>query len=586
MDFLPLAGDGNLYEQLDFILVSGDAYVDHPSFANALVARYIASLGYKIGIIAQPDFNDGKSITPFGEPKYAFLVSSGNIDSMVNHFTANKKQRCADEYSPGGAKLRPKRATLTYCNLIRQNYEQTPIIIGGIEASLRRFAHYDYWDDTVRRSILEDSGADLLIYGMGERPLGEVCEALASGLPIEQITYVRGTCYLGSSFENIHEDSIICPSFEDVFTDRRKYASAFKIQYSEQDWKKGRVVIQPHGAKYLVQNPPSEPLSTPELDYVYALPFNKLPHPRYKKPIAAASEVMFSLTSARGCFGGCSFCAISSHQGRYISARSTAGLIEEATALTAHPDFKGYIHDVGGPTANFMHNPCEKAEEVGICTNRRCLYPKPCRSLDGSHSKYMEVLRAIRKIPGVKKVFVRSGVRFDYALLDEKFIDELAHYHVSGQLKIAPEHCAAGALSAMGKPGYDEYKKFCDKFSAASKRYKLKQFTLPYFICSHPGTTLKDAVELAKKLKESGFAPDCVQDFYPTPGTVSTCMYYTGIDPLTMKKIFVPKTETERKMQRALINPNKPENYKTVKAALIKAGRTDLIGNKPGCLIR
>ncbi len=574
--------------QPDFILVTPDAYVDHPSFANALIGRYLENLGYSVAILAQPNYGDRRAYQALGRPRLAFLVSGGNMDSMVNLYSANRVRRKYDMYSPGGEVLRPRRAVTVYSKMLRECYPDVPIIIGGIEASLRRLAHYDYWDNRVMPSVLVDSGADLLVYGMGEKPLAQIAEALAAGIAVSDLTYVRGTAYLAQSPEQVYEEKVILPSFEQVAADKTAFAKAFAASYREQDYLLGRTLVQQHGERYLVQNPPAEPLSEMEFDDLYELPFTREAHPSYQKEIPALKEVKFSLVSNRGCYGGCAFCAIFFHQGRYIQSRSVQSLVREAEALTRKKDFKGYIHDVGGPTANFTRLSCKKAETQGMCPGKRCLAPKPCPNLIVDHSKYLESLRALRKIPGVKKVFVRSGVRYDYAVLDrdDTFIRELACYHTSGQMKVAPEHCSGRVLNLMGKPSIAVYEKFKKKFEDASRRAGKRQHVLPYFICSHPGSTLKDAIELAEYLNKSGFIPDQVQDFYPTPGSVSTCMYYTGLDPFTLKPVYTAKTREERAMQRALFQFNKPENYPLVKKALIKAGREDLIGPGQKCLIK
>lgn len=590
-DFLPMTKK-DLQErgiaQPDFILVSADAYVDHPSFANALIGRYLEALGYSVALLCQPNFGDLRAYQVLGRPRLAFLVSGGNMDSMVNRYTANKAPRKKDLYSPGGTQRRPKRATIVYTQMLRRAYPDVPIAIGGVEASLRRFAHYDYWDNAVRPSILEDAPADLLMYGMGEHPLKELAEALDSGLAIGDITYIRGTAYRAKDDGRVYEEKIMTPSFEEVKKDKRKYAEAFRMQYLEQDYRQGRVVVQPHGDHVVIQNPPAEPLSTEEMDFVYSLPFTKEAHPSYKEPIPALQEVKFSLVSSRGCYGGCSFCSIFFHQGKYIQSRSRGSLVAEAEELTRKKDFKGYIHDVGGPTANFLSLPCEKAKTAGMCRNRRCLAPTPCKNLKADHSRYIATLRALRAVPGVKKVFIRSGIRYDYVMADKsgEFIRELARHHVSGELKVAPEHCAPEVLRLMGKPNLDVYERFVQKFEAASRKAGKKQYVLPYFIASHPGSTIACAIELAVYLKRSGFVPDQAQDFYPTPGSLSTCMYYTGLDPLTMEPVYVPKSREERAMQRALLQFNKPENYPLVKKALLRAGRRDLIGKGRDCLIR
>lgn len=574
--------------QPDFILVTPDAYVDHPSFANALIGRYLENLGYSVAILAQPNYGDRRAYQALGRPRLAFLVSGGNMDSMVNLYSANRVRRKYDMYSPGGEVLRPRRAVTVYSKMLRECYPDVPIIIGGIEASLRRLAHYDYWDNRVMPSVLVDSGADLLVYGMGEKPLAQIAEALAAGIAVSDLTYVRGTAYLAQSPEQVYEEKVMLPSFEQVAADKTAFAKAFAASHREQDYLLGRTLVQQHGERYLVQNPPAEPLSEMEFDDLYELPFTREAHPSYQKEIPALKEVKFSLVSNRGCYGGCAFCAIFFHQGRYIQSRSVQSLVREAEALSQKKDFKGYIHDVGGPTANFTRLSCKKAETQGMCPGKRCLAPKPCPNLIVDHSKYLESLRALRKIPGVKKVFVRSGVRYDYAVLDkdDTFIRELACHHTSGQMKVAPEHCSSRVLNLMGKPSIAVYEKFKKKFEDASRRAGKRQHVLPYFICSHPGSTLKDAIELAEYLNKSGFIPDQVQDFYPTPGSVSTCMYYTGLDPFTLKPVYTAKTREERAMQRALFQFNKPENYPLVKKALIKAGREDLIGPGQKCLIK
>ncbi len=573
----------------DYVIVSADAYVDHPSFANALIGRYLQSLGYQVGMIAQPDWNDLESFREFGEPKYAFLVSGGNMDSMVNMYTANKKKRHEDIYSPGAkANMRPKRATIVYANKLRQAYPKVPIIIGGVEASLRRFAHYDYWDDKVRRSILLDSGADLLVYGMGEKPLFEITQALEGGLAIRDITYIRGTAYLANGLDKIYEKYVCCPSFEEVAHSKEKYAVAFRQQYLEQDSVSGKIVVQQHGTQWVVQNPPAEPLTQEEMDAIYELPFQREQHPSYQQEIPALKEVKFSLTSSRGCFGGCAFCSIFFHQGRFIQHRSKKSLVEEAKKLIQKPDFKGYIHDVGGPTANFTQMPCEKSKKQGFCKEKRCLAPKPCKNLQADHREYVEILRALRGMEGVKKVFIRSGIRFDYVMADRQktFLYDLAKHHVSGQLKVAPEHVSSNVLAYMGKPDHEVYERFLQSFEAVSKKLGKKQYVLPYFMSAHPGARLEDAIVLAEYIRDSGFMPEQVQDFYPTPGTLATCMYYTGLDPMTGKKVYVPKSSEERAMQRALLQYKKPENYQLVKKALLKAGREDLIGPGKRCLLK
>lgn len=558
----------------DFIIVSADAYVDHPSFAAALLGRHLESRGYSVGIIAQPSPADSGSYSRMGKPRFAFLVSGGNMDSMVNHYTANKAPRKEDAYSPGGVRVRPDRATIVYTKMLKSIFPDVPVVIGGVEASLRRFAHYDYWEDTVRPSILEDCPADMLVYGMGERPLLELAEGLEAGLTIEQLTYIRGTAHMSAQ----RVEGVSIPSFESVKKDKRKFAEAFVAQYKEQDFINGRIVIQPHKNYFLVQNPPAEPLLEEELDTLYSLPFTRTAHPSYKKAIPALEEVRFSVTFSRGCFGGCAFCSIYFHQGRYVRSRSVESVGQEVERITHMPDFKGYIHDVGGPTANFSIPSCAKAEKVGMCPEKRCLAPNICKNINPDHSKYICALKRARETKGVKRVFIRSGVRYDYALLDNEFMMELAAYHVSGELKVAPEHCSSEVLALMGKGSIKDFERFCSRFAEHSKRAGKKQYVLPYFICSHPGSTLNHAIELALYLKKRGFIPDQVQDFYPTPGSVSTCMYYTGLDPFTMQPIYVPRSREERSMQRALLQFNKSENRSLVRQALVKAGRPDLIG--------
>ncbi len=594
MPFLPLSKEEmNHYgwERPDFIYVIGDAYVDHSSFGPAIISRVLEAHGFKVAFISQPDWRDEKSIQIYGEPRLGFLVSAGNMDSMVNHYTVSKKKRQQDAYTPGGkAGKRPDYATIVYCNLIRRSYKHIPIIIGGIEASLRRLAHYDYWSDKLKRSILMDSGADILIYGMGERSVVELAEALDSGLSVSDISFVRGTVYKSRETEGVYE-GICLPDFDELQQDRLKYAESFYIQYQNTDPITAKPLIEKYGEKrYIVQNPPQRPLSVQEMDDIYELPFMNNYHPSYEKlgGVPAISEIKFSLTSNRGCFGGCSFCALTFHQGRGVQVRSHESLIKEAERMTKDPDFKGYIHDVGGPTANFRHPSCEKQLKSGVCKNRQCLFPDACKNLKADHSDYIELLRKLRNLKGVKKVFVRSGVRFDYVLADKKgkFLEELCKYHVSGQLRVAPEHISDQVLKYMGKPGYKVYKEFCDRFDKVNKDMKLQQYMLPYLMSSHPGSTLKEAIELAEYIRDLGYMPEQVQDFYPTPSTLSTVMYYTGVDPRTMEKVYVPHSFHEKAMQRALIQYRKPENYELVKEALRKAGRQDLIGfDRKKCLI-
>ena len=594
-DFLPVSKEDmnklNI-KQLDFVYVVGDAYVDHPSFGHAIISRVLQAAGYTVGIIAQPDWHSCKDFKVLGEPKLGFLVAAGNIDSMVNHYTAAKKVRNTDFYSPGGeAGRRPDRATIVYCNRVREAFgRKKPIIIGGIEASLRRFSHYDYWSNSVRRSILIDSGADLLIFGMGEKQIVQIADLLSAGVRACDIKSVRGTAYLDGDADALPQDGVILPSYDETRSDKRKYAEATRIEYEEQDAVRGKPLIQLDCTKYVVQNPPEFPLEGVELDAVYALPYSRRAHPMYDDfgGVPAIREVEFSLTSCRGCFGGCNFCALTLHQGRGVSARSHESLIAEAEKLIALPNFKGYIHDVGGPTANFRAPSCKKQRTAGVCKNRQCLFPSPCPGLEVSHKDYLELLRKLRKLKGVKKVFVRSGIRFDYLLADrdDTFFKELCMHHISGQLKIAPEHISDSVLKCMGKPPVKIYNEFRKKFDRINKDLGKKQYTVPYLMSSHPGSTLKDAIALAEFLRDSGHDPEQVQDFYPTPGSISTCMYYTGLDPRTMKRVYVPETYREKQMQRALLQYRNPKNYDLVYEALKKAGREDLIGYSPNCLIK
>lgn len=593
-DFLPIT-PGDMHsrgiETPDFVYVIGDAYVDHPSFGAAIVSRVLESAGYSVCIIAQPDWHSCEDFKRFGRPRLGFLVTSGNIDSMVNHYTAAKKRRNTDFYSPGGkAGCRPDRAVIVYCNRIREAYgRDVPVIIGGIEASLRRFAHYDYWSDRVRRSILIDSGADLLIFGMGEHQIVEIADMLNAGVPVGDLKFTDGTVYLESDKNTLPENTVIVNSYDEVSSDKTAYAEAFLKQSAEQDAVRGKPVAQLDRDFYVVQNPPSMPLTTQELDDVYMLPYARDYHPIYKSQggVPAISEVKFSLTSCRGCFGGCSFCALTFHQGRTITSRSHESLLAEAEMLTKLPGFKGNIHDVGGPTANFRAPSCKRQLTHGVCKNRQCLFPTPCKNLEVSHSDYLSLLRKLRKINGVKKVFVRSGIRYDYLLYDndESFFTELCKYHISGQLKVAPEHISDHVLKYMGKPGQSVYEKFSDKFYEINERLGKKQFLVPYLMSSHPGSRIRDAVYLAEFLRDNHMNPEQVQDFYPTPGSLSTCMYYTGIDPRTMTEVYVPKSYEEKQMQRALLQYKRPENHNLVRKALIIAERTDLIGSGPKCLI-
>ena len=579
------------WNQVDFVYVSGDAYVDHPSFGHAIITRLLESRGYRVGIIAQPDWRKPESVQVFGEPRLGFLVSAGNMDSMVNHYSVSKKRRKTDAYTPGGEMgKRPDYACVVYGNLIRQTYKKTPIILGGIEASLRRMAHYDYWSDKLKRSVLLDSGADVISYGMGEHSIIELAEALDAGIPVEDITYIAGTVVKAKSLDSIY-DAEILPSFEDLKADKMNYARSFYTQYLNTDAFNGKRLVEPYSDHlYVVQNPPAAPLTQMEMDDVYSLPYQRTYHPSYeaKGGVPAIKEIKFSLISNRGCFGGCSFCALTFHQGRIVQVRSHESLIEEAKEITKDKDFKGYIHDVGGPTANFRHPSCKKQMEHGVCKTRQCLFPSPCKNLDADHRDYVSLLRKLRDIPKVKKVFIRSGIRFDYLLADKKqeFLRELCEYHVSGQLKVAPEHVAGPVLSLMGKPEHKVYEEFTRQFYKMNEKIGKEQYLVPYLMSSHPGSTLKEAVELAEYCRDLGYMPEQVQDFYPTPSTLSTCMYYTGVDPRTMQKVYVPKSPHEKAMQRALIQYRNPELYDLVIEALHKAGRSDLIGFGPKCLVR
>ena len=592
--FLPICKkdmDERGIQQLDFVYVIGDAYVDHPSFGHAIISRVLEAHGYTVGIISQPDWKDDHSISILGEPRLGFLVAAGNMDSMVNHYTVSKKRRSTDAYTPGGVMgKRPDYATITYCNLIRRNYKKTPIIIGGIEASLRRLAHYDYWSDSLKRSILLDSGADLLLYGMGERSIVEVADALNSGLLVRDITFIDGTVYKTRKKEDIY-DAIFLPDYSELKADKKNYAKSFYVQYQNTDPFSGKRLAESYDYKtFVVQNPPSKPLTIEEMDDVYALPYMRTYHPSYEKAggVPAISEVKFSLVSNRGCFGGCSFCALTFHQGRIIQVRSHESIIEEAKMLTKEPDFKGYIHDVGGPTANFRAPACKKQLKHGACPNKQCLFPKPCDNLIADHRDYRALLKQLRALPGVKKVFIRSGIRFDYLLADkdQSFLKELCEYHVSGQLKVAPEHISDAVLKYMGKPENSVYRRFVQSYQKMNEKIGRKQFLVPYLMSSHPGSTLKEAVELAEFLRDFGYMPEQVQDFYPTPSTLSTCMYYTGVDPRTMEPVYTAVNPHEKAMQRALIQYRNPKNYELVSEALHKAGRTDLIGFDKKCLIR
>lgn len=592
-DFLPISKEDMKkrgWEQVDFTYVIGDAYVDHSSFGPAIISRVLESRGFKVGIIAQPDWKNEESINVFGRPRLGFLVSGGNMDPMVNHYTVSKKRRKTDAYTPGGViGKRPDHATVVYCNLIKKLYKDSPIIIGGIEASLRRLAHYDYWSDSLKRSILLDSQADIISYGMGEHSIVEIAEALDSGLDVKDVTFIDGTVYKTKEIENVYDYEML-PSYEDLKADKLNYARSFNIQYMNTDPFTGKRLVEPYDKGiYVVQNPATKPLTQIEMDDVYALPYMNTYHPVYEKDggVPAISEIKFSITSNRGCFGSCSFCALTFHQGRILQTRSHESIIEEAKAMTEEPDFKGYIHDVGGPTANFRQPACSKQMEHGACKNKQCLFPEPCKNMKIDHKDYINLLRELRKIPKVKKVFVRSGIRFDYAIADKDhtFIRELCKYHVSGQLRVAPEHVSDNVLKLMGKPGNDVYEKFVKECEHINEELGLKQYLVPYLMSSHPGSTLKDAIKLAEYVRDIGYMPEQVQDFYPTPSTISTCMYYTGVDPRTMESVYVARNPHEKAMQRALIQYKEPSNYELVKEALIKEKRQDLIGFGSRCLI-
>mgnify|MGYP001710618325 CR=1 FL=1 len=595
--FLPVSRadmEARGWDQCDFVYICGDAYVDHPSFGMAIISRVLEHAGYRVGIICQPDWTDPASIAALGEPRLGFLISAGNMDSMVNHYTVNKKPRHEDAYTPGGrAGARPNRAVTVYGNLIRRTFKDKPIIIGGIEASLRRLAHYDYWQDKLKRSVLLDSGADILLYGMGEHSIVEVADALDGGLPVDQITFVNGSVYRTSgagALDNVFDYELL-PSWDELEKDRLAYARSFNIQQQNMDPITGGRLVEPYpNGVYVVQNPPSAPLTEREMDEVAELPYARHWHPDYDAAggIPAFDEIRFSISSNRGCFGECSFCALAFHQGRMVQVRSRESIMREAEVLTHDPEFKGYINDVGGPTANFFKPACKKQLTHGVCKNRRCLWPNVCRNMDTNEDAYAELLRDLRQIPGVKKVFVRSGIRFDYTMADasDKFLVELLQHHVSGQLRLAPEHVSDAVLSVMGKPCREVYDAFVERFERLSAEYGLKQYVVPYLISSHPGSTMKEAVELAEAVRDMGYMPEQVQDFYPTPSTMSTCMFYTGVDPRTMEPVYIPRDPREKAMQRALIQYRKPENYKLVKEALQKAGREDLIGYGAKCLIR
>ncbi len=592
--FLPLSRKDMLergWDAPDFVYVTGDAYVDHPSFGVAIISRVLENAGFRVAILSQPDYKSCDAFREYGRPKLGFLVTSGNIDSMVAHYTAAKKKRSFDYYSPGGKMgNRPDRAVIVYCNRIREAYGDVPIILGGLEASLRRFAHYDYWDDKVRRSVLVDSRADILTYGMGESILLRLAELLARGIPIKKIRDVRGTVYLANPEDAIHYEVAATFDYNELKTDKRKYAEAFGIQYKNQDSINGKAICERYDGKLLVQNPPMPPLEREELDRVYALPYMRDYHPSYQPMggVPGIEEVKFSVTHNRGCFGGCNFCALAFHQGRTVRSRSIKSVVEEARKITALPDFKGYIHDIGGPTANFRYPACDKQLKDGVCSTRKCLAPTPCKNVKVDHTEYLHLLEEVEALPRVKKVFIRSGIRFDYLMADKNdaFFKKLVKDHVSGQLKVAPEHCSSAVLACMGKPNFGVYEAFREKFFDITHAIGKEQYLVPYLMSSHPGSTLSDAVELALCLKKNGYAPEQVQDYYPTPGTASTVMYYTGINPLTMKPVYVATDYHEKQLQRALLQYNRPQNADLVREALTKAGRTDLIGNGKDCLVR
>ena len=593
-DFLPINREDMKkrgWSQPDFVYVTGDAYVDHPSFGVAIISRVLEAAGYKVAILSQPDWKQKESIDEFGRPRLGYIVTAGNMDSMVNHYSVSKKRRPKDAYTPGGIMgKRPDHAVVVYCNLIRQTYKDVPIIIGGIEASLRRLAHYDYWDNKVKRAVLLDSQAELLLYGMGERSIVEMADALDAGIPVQELTYINGSVYKTKEPDRVYQ-GIFLPTYQEICESKETYAKSFYTQYCNTDPFAARPLIEKYkDTEYVVQNPPAKPLSTEEMDEVYRLPYMRTYHPSYEAAggVPAISEIKFSLTSCRGCFGGCSFCALTFHQGRIIQSRSHESILEEAKLITEEEDFKGYIHDVGGPTANFRFPACEKQMTKGVCPTRQCLFPGPCKNLKVDHRDYLSLLRKLRRLPKVKKVFVRSGIRYDYLIYDkdDTFMRELCEYHISGQLKVAPEHIADPVLAMMGKPGRDVYDRFADKYKKMNERLGKKQYLVPYLMSSHPGSTLKEAIALAEYLRDWGYMPEQVQDFYPTPSTISTTMYYTGLDPRTMKKVYVPKSPHEKNMQRALIQYRNPDNYDLVWEALTKAGRWDLIGFDKKCLIR
>ena len=594
-DYLPISKE-EMEERgwwwYDFLLVTGDAYVDHPSFGAAVIGRVLEAEGYRVAVLSQPDWHSAEPFLAFGRPRLGVLIGAGNLDSMVAHYTAAKKRRSEDFYSPGKkAGLRPDRAVIVYSNRAREAFgADVPIIIGGLEASLRRFAHYDYWEDKVRRSVLFDSGADMLVYGMGEYAEREIAKRLKKKIPVSEMTDIKGTAFLTNDPSDCVYESVVLPSFAEVCDSTRLYADATRIEYAEHDPVRGKALIQEHDGRYLVVNPPAMPLDSKELDFVAELPYTRTYHPVYEDVggVPAIEEVRFSVIHNRGCFGGCSFCALAFHQGRMVTSRSHESVVREVTELTKLPDFKGYINDVGGPSANFRHHSCKKQAKYGMCPDKRCLAPTPCKNLDADHSDYLELLRKLRAVPGVKKVFVRSGIRYDYMLQDKKsgFFPELVKYHISGQLKVAPEHCIDSVLDYMGKPHIGVYEEFLDEYKKLNTKFSKEQYIVPYLMSSHPGSRLEDAVALAEYLNRMGRQPEQVQDFYPTPGTISTCMYYTGIDPMTMKSVYVAKSPEEKAMQRALLQWKRPDKRKLVIKALTAAGREDLIGYSPECLVR
>ncbi len=592
LDFLPVSKQ-DMEERdwwyYDFLVVTGDAYVDHPSFGASVISRVLEAAGYRVAVLSQPDWHNPKAFADMGRPRYAVMIGAGNLDSMVAHYTSSKKRRGNDAYSPGKRTgRRPDRAVIVYANRAKEAFPDVPVVIGGMEASLRRFAHYDYWEDKVRRSVLEDSGADLLVYGMGETATLAIAAGLARGRKPEELRDIRGTGYLTDDPSQCAFSHVTCPSFEEVSRDKRAYAEANRIQYDEHDPVRGKAILQKSGERWLVINPPQMPLTTEEFDRVSELPYARLPHPDYEPlgGVPAIEEVRFSIIHNRGCFGACNFCSLAFHQGRMITCRSEESVLREAELLTKMPDFKGYIHDVGGPTANFRHTSCEKQKKYGMCKGKNCLTPEPCDSLNADHSDYLHLLRRLREVPGVKKVFVRSGIRFDYLMLDRtEFFSELVRHHISGQLKVAPEHCIDSVLDYMGKPHNEVYERFQQRYARLNTRYDKEQYLVPYLISSHPGSTLADAVRLAEYLNRTGRQPEQVQDFYPTPGTLSTCMYYTGIDPRTMKQVYVARSPKEKAMQRALLQWKRPEKRGLVLEALRITGRTDLIGWGKECLL-